>query len=43
MIATTIDLELSAALHGLGLIHSFEGFLEPAVAAGVLELVLRDW
>jgi DNA-binding transcriptional LysR family regulator len=43
MIATTIDLELSAAIQGLGLIHSFEGFLEPAIATGALEPVLRDW
>jgi DNA-binding transcriptional LysR family regulator len=43
VIATMIDLELSAATQGLGLIHSFEGFLQRAIAAGALEPVLRDW
>ena len=43
LVATMIDLELVAAIQGLGLIHGFEGFLSPAVADGDLELVLQDW
>jgi DNA-binding transcriptional LysR family regulator len=43
IISTTIDPELSAAVQGLGLIHSFEGYLEPAIATGSLEQVLEEW
>ncbi|MCB8819472.1 LysR family transcriptional regulator [Microvirga rosea] len=43
LVATAFDLELSAALQGLGLIHSFDGFLAPAIASGALEPVLEDW
>jgi DNA-binding transcriptional LysR family regulator len=43
LIATTIDLELGAAIQGLGLIHGFEGFLSQAIASGDLEIVLQDW
>ena len=41
--ATVIDLELEAALAGLGIISSFEGFLAPALAAGTLVPLLEDW
>lgn len=43
VIANSIDLEISAAIQGLGLIASFEGFLAPAIASGALELVLEEW
>lgn len=43
LVAMTIDLELAAALQGLGLIHSFEGFLADALRSGALKPVLEDW
>ena len=43
LVATTIDLELGAAIAGLGLIYTFEEFLLPAVASGQLAPVLVDW
>ncbi len=36
-------LEVEAAIRGLGVIGTFEGFLAPAIAEGRLEEVLRDW
>jgi DNA-binding transcriptional LysR family regulator len=41
--AMTFELEISAAIGGLGLIHSFEEYLKPALDAGELEPVLEDW
>ncbi|MGO4621289.1 LysR substrate-binding domain-containing protein [Ensifer sp. 2YAB10] len=41
--ANTIDLELGAALDGLGIIRTFEEFVAPAIAAGRLVPVLGDW
>ncbi len=38
-----IDDELTAAIAGLGVIKSFEGFLAPYFADGRLEPVLPDW
>lgn len=43
VIATNIDLELRAAVDGLGLIASFEDFLKPLLDTGQLERVLEDW
>jgi DNA-binding transcriptional LysR family regulator len=43
LIASTMELELRAALDGLGLIHTFEEFLREPIASGALELVLTDW
>jgi DNA-binding transcriptional LysR family regulator len=43
LIATTMDLELAAAIDGLGLIHVFEEYVAPALASGALERVLPDW
>jgi DNA-binding transcriptional LysR family regulator len=43
LVATSVDLELSAAIQGLGLIHIFEGFLEPALKTGALKQVLHEW
>lgn len=41
--ANTIDLELGAALDGLGIIRTFEEFVAPAIAAGRLRPILEDW
>ena len=43
LIATSIDVEIAAAVQALGLIHTFEGFLADALAQGMLERVLEDW
>ncbi len=41
--ANTIDLELGAAIDGLGVIRTFEEFVAPAIAAGSLVPILEDW
>jgi DNA-binding transcriptional LysR family regulator len=43
LIASTIEMELAAAIAGLGLIYTFEDFLIPALKSGALEPVLVDW
>jgi DNA-binding transcriptional LysR family regulator len=43
VIANSIDLEIAAAIQGLGLIATFAGFVEPHVKSGALEPVLQDW
>ena len=43
LVTTAIDLELDAAVRGVGVIYSFEEVLAPLIAAGVLEPVLEDW
>jgi DNA-binding transcriptional LysR family regulator len=43
LIASSPELEISAAAAGLGMIASFEGFLAPAIGSGALEEVLEDW
>jgi DNA-binding transcriptional LysR family regulator len=43
LVANTIDLEISAAIQGLGVIGTFEGFLEPALTSGALVPILGDW
>ena len=43
LIATTPELEVSAAVAGLGVIYSFEEFLAPALRSGGLVPVLEDW
>ncbi len=43
LIAASIELELAAAIQGLGLICSFDGLLVDAIATGALEPVLEDW
>lgn len=43
VIANSIDLEIAAALQGLGLIATFAGFLEQELRSGALEPVLQDW
>jgi DNA-binding transcriptional LysR family regulator len=43
VIANNIDLEISAAIQGLGLIATFEGFIERELKSGALVPVLDDW
>jgi len=43
LIATSGNLEIGAAIEGLGMIRTFDGFVADAVARGQLELVLDDW
>jgi DNA-binding transcriptional LysR family regulator len=43
LVATATDLEISAAVAGLGVIKCFEGYLAPALASGALVPVLEDW
>jgi DNA-binding transcriptional LysR family regulator len=43
LISTTMDLEISAAIAGLGVIKCFEEYLAPALASGALVPVLEDW
>jgi DNA-binding transcriptional LysR family regulator len=43
VIANNIDLEISAAIQGLGLIATFEGFIEQELKSGALVPVLEDW
>jgi DNA-binding transcriptional LysR family regulator len=43
LIATTIELEVAAAVAGLGVISSFGAFLAPALENGALEPVLEEW
>jgi hypothetical protein len=43
LVATTLDMELSAAIAGLGMIATFEESLAPAFATGALMPVLEDW
>lgn len=43
LVANSLDLELSAALAGLGLIRSFDGLIDPVIATGQLVPVLEEW
>ncbi len=43
LVASAIDLEISAAIAGLGVIATFEDYLAPAFASGALAPVLEDW
>ena len=43
LIATTIELEVSAAVAGLGIVSSFEDYLAPQLKSGELVPVLQDW
>jgi DNA-binding transcriptional LysR family regulator len=38
-----IELLVASAISGLGLVHTFEGFLAPAIKSGQLVPVLEDW
>ncbi len=41
--SNTLELEISAALEGLGIIATFGEFLAPAIARGELVPILEDW
>lgn len=43
LIASTMDLELSAALAGLGIISTFEEFLKDGLESGAFRPVLAEW
>ncbi|ASY69005.1 LysR family transcriptional regulator [Sinorhizobium fredii] len=43
VLANTIDLEISAAVDGLGIIRTFEEFLVPEIKAGRLVPILEEW
>jgi DNA-binding transcriptional LysR family regulator len=43
LVANTAPMELEAAVQGLGVVHSFEEYLAPALADGRLEPALEDW
>jgi DNA-binding transcriptional LysR family regulator len=43
VIATNLEMELAAALGGLGVITGFEEVLGPHIASGALEPLLQDW
>jgi DNA-binding transcriptional LysR family regulator len=39
----SLDLEVSAAVQGLGIIRGFEEFVTPGIATGELVAILEDW
>ncbi|MCV9961243.1 LysR family transcriptional regulator [Pararhizobium sp. BT-229] len=43
VIANTLELEIRAAVAGLGIIATFEEFLAPSIAKGQLVPLLEDW
>jgi DNA-binding transcriptional LysR family regulator len=43
LVASTTELEIAAAIAGLGVICTFEEFLAPALQSGELVPVLREW
>lgn len=43
LVSNVIEIEVAAAVAGLGLIVTFEEFLAPHLASGALESVLDDW
>jgi DNA-binding transcriptional LysR family regulator len=43
LVSTNPDMELTAAIRGLGLICTFEDFLAPALADGRLVEIMPDW
>jgi len=42
-LGAAVDLAMSAAVQGLGIIHLFEGWLAPYLDSGALEPVLKPW
>jgi DNA-binding transcriptional LysR family regulator len=38
-----VDLAVTAAANGLGIIHLFEDWLQPYLDSGALEPILRPW
>jgi len=43
LLASTAEMEVEAAVTGLGIIHTFEEMLRPQLASGALVPVLEDW
>ena len=43
LVGNSLAVGLEAAIAGLGVIMTFDGFLLPAIEAGLLEPVLEDW
>ncbi len=43
LVANTLELQLGAALAGLGIVTTFEEFLAPQLADGSLEPILEEW
>ncbi|AIF49140.1 LysR family transcriptional regulator [Dyella japonica] len=43
LLASTVEMEVEAAVAGLGIIHTFEEFLRPHLASGALLPILDDW
>lgn len=43
LVASALELEVDAAIAGLGVICTFEDAVAPALASGALEPVLEDW
>jgi DNA-binding transcriptional LysR family regulator len=43
LVASTSELEIAAAVAGLGLINGFEAFLKPSLDSGELVPILADW
>lgn len=43
LVANSIELEIAAAIQGLGVIATFEGFLAPAIENGQLRPILEEW
>jgi DNA-binding transcriptional LysR family regulator len=43
LVTSSIEMEIDAALGGLGIVASFDAVLDPLIAAGRLERVLGDW
>jgi DNA-binding transcriptional LysR family regulator len=43
LIASSGEMQVSAAVAGLGIVSSFEDYLAPSLASGELEPVLEDW
>jgi DNA-binding transcriptional LysR family regulator len=43
LVGTVLELEVAAALAGLGIIATFEEFLRPHLASGALVAVLQEW
>jgi DNA-binding transcriptional LysR family regulator len=43
LITNQVDLELGAAIDGLGIIYGFEARIAPALKDGKLQPLLKDW
>lgn len=43
LVGSVVELKVAAAIAGLGLIYTFEEFLQPYLASGALVPVLADW